>query len=75
MERPWHKRAVELEPKEGPYCDYVAWREWVAKRESELVDGGDVLGSLDYQDAINLYVLFCEVADAAHDTREAAHAT
>ena len=63
VNRPWGIRAKELETLQGPWCDYAAWEEWISSQESKLVDGGDILGEMDYRDKINLYVIFCNIFD------------
>jgi hypothetical protein len=73
MNRPWHARSIELEPKEGPWCDYAAFREWFSAEENKLVDPGDILALLDDDlgiDPINLYVIFCKVFDEMPDLPE-----
>ncbi len=69
-ERPWAARARELEPTEGMWCDYAAWREWINDRMDKAVPGGcdflDILsegdGTLGLVD-IHLYCLMCGRAD------------
>lgn len=54
---PWDKRASELEPSEGTYCHYAAWKEWLdawnARQSSALELDMDVL------DMVALYCAFC----------------
>lgn len=63
---PWSKRAEELEPTEGPYCDYAAWCEWLEAWNSEQSESIQV--DLDTLDKTAMYVAFvkacCETAKA-----------
>ena len=69
MNRPWHKRADELENKEGLYCDFIAWREWFQEQEDKIVDC-DILVGMDWFDTASLYSIFCKVYDDLPDMPE-----
>lgn len=68
MERPWHKRALELEPTEGPHSDFVAFREWFTKKETR--QDSDILGSINAMDTINLFCIMCDLFDEMPDQPE-----
>jgi hypothetical protein len=54
---PWDKRAIELEPIEGHYCHYAAWKEWFASwnaRQSSVLEL-----DIDELDTVALYAAFC----------------
>jgi hypothetical protein len=74
VKRPWNERATELEPTEGAWCDYAAWREWFTEQEGKIVtDSSDILTALEQDcnpDAINLYTIFCNVFDAMPEVVE-----
>ena len=60
MERPWHKRALELEAESGDYADFHAWCEWILSK----VDGEtSFLDRLHIYEQIDLYAAFCECFD------------
>ncbi len=53
---PWDKRAIELEPVEGPYSHYAAWKEWLDTwNERQTVA---MTLDLDECDMVSLYAAF-----------------
>lgn len=69
MSRPWEARAIELEPTEGHYCDYVAFLEWFDRK---LSTGPwdclrDTIEAAEPNGMIPIYSLFCDAYDQAAD--------
>ena len=65
-ERPWAKRAVELEDREGAYCDYAAWEEWLASEMGRVFNDDSQADSVLHDDiysAIALYSTMCRLFD------------
>ena len=74
MKRPWADKADELEPKEGVWCDFVAWRMWLeAQHGAGTATGTAILEhldrSFDHLD-IALYCIFCDLYDKLPDLPE-----
>lgn len=66
-ERPWAKRAEELEPVHGHWADFAAWQEWIQTRWSFDDEGLTV--SMDMVDETGWYVLCCELVDGEESMR------
>lgn len=69
MSRPWDARAIELEPKEGHYCDYVAFLEWF---DAKLAAGPwdclrDIIEASEPNGMIPIYTLMCDAYDQGAD--------
>ena len=56
---PWGIRAAELEPTEGVYAGYVAWKEWIQSQTA--LD--DLFEDVDEIAAANLYGAFVSAID------------
>lgn len=54
---PWDKRALELEPIEGTYCHYAAWKEWFEAWNAR--QSSAFLLDLTEVDTVALYAAFC----------------
>lgn len=54
---PWDKRAIELEPIEGHYSHYAAWKEWFAEWNARQSSALEL--DLDELDTVALYAAFC----------------
>lgn len=67
MPRPWSKRADELEPTEGVWADYAAFKEWLSAQETRLDAEGmfDAINDSAGADGVKLYCLMCDLADGA----------
>lgn len=70
MSVPWESRAIELEAKDGPYCDYVAFLEWFDK---ELSAGPwdclrDIIEMNEPNGMIPIYTLICNAYAHSADT-------
>lgn len=69
MSRPWDARAIELEPKEGHFCDYAAFLEWF---DHKLSTGPwdclrDTIEAVECNGMIPIYSLFCDAYDQNAD--------
>ncbi len=53
--RPWQERANELQAMHGPFCDFVAWEEWMRRTEEQECPDADFFGNLELLDRIVLY--------------------
>lgn len=55
---PWSKRAEQLLESEGPYCEYAAWREWMAQ-----FDGLERLLGESEIDNVHLFSAFVKACE------------
>lgn len=70
-ERPWAKRAEELEPVEGHWADYAAWQEWLSRKMGDIFQDDSLWDDITnscYLTPIALYVLFCRAYDGDENT-------
>lgn len=56
----WEARSRDLEPVDGPYCYYNAWREWVGRPGQDYFPA--VWGGMGELERIDLFCLFVHAA-------------